>query len=218
MFSSKKNKEKNSEKEIMDKEKEESENQNQVPQQEEIQMEEVTQPAYEEKIKNLEKEIETYKDRYLRKAAEFENYKRRVENDQLSLIKYAAESLILKLLPLVDDFERSLYHIQDAKDVESIKDGIKLVYEKLMKMLADQGVKPIEAVGKPFDVNFHEAVMQKKANDVPPHTVLEEIEKGYTYKDRVIRHSKVVVSQDTIDEPRTSENESGEDKPSKNES
>lgn len=218
MFSSKKNKEKNSEKESMDKEKEEVENQNQIPQQEELQMDEVTQAAYEEKIKNLEKEIETYKDRYLRKAAEFENYKRRAENDQLNLIKYSAESFIMKLLPVVDDFERSLYHIQDAKDVESIKDGIKLVYEKLIKMLADQGVKPIEAVGKPFDVNFHEAVMQKKAVGVPSHTVLEEIEKGYTYKDRVIRHSKVVVSEDSIDEPSTPENASGEDKQSKNES
>src|SRR3989337_1794128 len=81
----------------------------------------------EEKLKSAEKELENYKDRFLRKAAEFENYKRRVENDQLNLFKYGAESLIIKLLPVIDDFERSLVHLKDAKDVDSIKDGIKLV-------------------------------------------------------------------------------------------
>lgn len=150
----------------------------------------------EEKLRNTEKELETYKDRLLRKAAEFENYKRRTENDQLNLFKYAAESFIAKLLPVIDDFERSLIHIKDAKDVATIKDGIKLVYDKLMKMLDDQGVKQIDAVGKPFDVHYHEAIMQKKAEDAEPHTVIEEFEKGYMYKDRVIRHTKVAVSED----------------------
>jgi len=110
----------------------------------------------EDKLKSTEQELEGYKDRLLRKAAEFENYKRRVENDQFNLLRYAAESLIIKLLPVIDDFERSLIHIKDAKDVDSIKDGIKLVYDKLMKMLEDQGVKSIDAVGKPFDVHYHE--------------------------------------------------------------
>jgi molecular chaperone GrpE len=153
-----------------------------------------------EKIKSLEKEIGEYKDRFLRKAAEFENYKRRVENDQVNLFKYAAESLITKLLPVIDDFERSLVHIKDAKDVESIGEGIKLVYDKMMKILADQGVVPIDSVGKPFDVHFHEAIMQMKAENVEPHTVVEEFEKGYMYKDRVIRHSKVAVSEDHQEE------------------
>lgn len=154
----------------------------------------------EEKLKSAEKELENYKDRFLRKAAEFENYKRRIENYQLNLLKYAAESLIIKLLPVIDDFERSLAHLKDTKDVESIKDGIKLVYDKLMKMLEDQGVKPIEAVGKPFDVHYHEAIMQRKAENVEPHTVIEEFEKGYLYKDRVIRHTKVAVSEDHHEE------------------
>lgn len=167
----------------------------------------------EEKLKTTEQELESYKDRLLRKAAEFENYKRRTENDQLNLFKYAAESFIAKLLPVIDDFERSLIHIKDAKEVDSIKDGIKLVYDKLMKMLADQGVKPIEAVGKPFDVHFHEAILQRKSDDVEPHTVLEEFEKGYMYKDRVIRHTKVAVSEDPhedenkpVEEPKEESN------------
>lgn len=175
-------------------------------------VEDQNKSALEEKLKSVEQELENYKDRLLRKAAEFENYKRRVENDQLNLLKYAAESLIVKLLPVIDDFERSLVHIKDTKEIESIKDGVKLVYDKLMKILDDQGVKQIEAVGKPFDVHFHEAVLQRKAENVEPHTVLDEFEKGYLYKDRVIRHTKVAVSEDSqdglSDKEQTNNNES----------
>ena len=147
------------------------------------------------KIEQLEKEVLDYKDRLLRKAAEFENYKKRTENDQLNLIKYAAESFIVKLLPVVDDLERSLQHIDNAKDIDSLKQGIKLVYDKFVKVLNEQGVKTIDAVGKPFDVHYHDAMLQQPAKDVEPHTVINELEKGYMYKDRVIRHSKVIVSQ-----------------------
>lgn len=149
------------------------------------------------RIQELEDEVSELKDKLLRRAAEFENYKRRTENDQLNLSKYAAESFIIKLLPVIDDFERSMQHIDNSKDPESIKTGLKLIYDKLMKVLDEQGVKKIDSVGQQFDVNFHEALMQRKADDeVAPHTVLDEIEKGYLYKDRVIRHAKVVVSED----------------------
>jgi len=161
----------------------------------------------ENKIAELEKEVAELKDRFLRKAAEFENYKRRNENDQLNLIKYAAESFIIKLLPVIDDFERSLEHIDTAKNNEALKEGIKLVYDKLMKVLDDQGVKKIDSVGKPFDVHYHEALLQRKDDKVEPHTVLEEVEKGYLYKDRVIRHSKVIVSEDSSEESVEEKNE-----------
>ncbi len=166
----------------------------------------------EEEKKNieLENQVAELKDRFLRKAAEFENYKRRTENDQLNLIKYAAESFIIKLLPVIDDFERSLEHIDSAN--EALKEGLRLVYDKLMKVLDDQGVKKIDAVGKPFDVHFHEALMQRKDDKAKPHTVLEELEKGYLYKDRVIRHTKVVVSEDTSEESVGSDkNEEGKE-------
>ncbi|HUX93215.1 MAG TPA: nucleotide exchange factor GrpE [Ignavibacteriaceae bacterium] len=159
-----------------------------------------------EKIEHLEKEIQEYKEKLLRKAAEFENYKRRTENDQLNLIKYAAETFIIKLLPTVDDLERSLKHIENAKDISAIKDGIKLVYDKLLKVLDDQGVKKIDSVGKPFDVHFHEALLQRKEENIPPHTVLDEVEKGYMYKDRVIRHTKVIVSDDSSGESGSDNN------------
>jgi molecular chaperone GrpE len=159
-------------------------------------------------IEELEKEVAELKDKLLRRAAEFENYKRRTENDQLNLFKYAAESFIIRLLPVVDDFERSLQHIDSSKDVDSIKQGVKLIYDKLMKVLDEQGVKKIESVGQPFNVNFHEALLQRKAEEAAPHTVLDEIEKGYMYKDRVIRHAKVIVSEDNEEQAGNQNSES----------
>ena len=150
----------------------------------------------EEKVKALELEINQYKELALRKAAEFENYKRRTENDQLNLLKYAAESVIIKLLSTVDDLERSLAHMTDESDVDKIKEGIQLVYNKLIKTLDEQGVKKIESIGKPFSVEFHESLMQRADDSVPAHTVIDELETGYIYKDRVIRHAKVIVSED----------------------
>lgn len=148
----------------------------------------------EEKIKILEGEVEKYKELALRKAAEFENYKRRTENDQLNLIKYAAESFIIKLLPIIDDLERSIAHMTEETNIEKIKEGIQIIYNKLIKTLNEQGVQKIDAIGKPFNVEYHEAVMQRNDDSLPPHTVLDELETGYIYKDRVIRHSKVIVN------------------------
>lgn len=171
----------------------------------ENQIEEEKEESYsEEKIKQLENEVAELKDKLLRKAAEFENYKRRTENDQLNLLTYAAESFIQRLLPVVDDFERSLQHINEAQEVDAIKKGLKLIYDKFMKVLDDQGVKKMESVGRPFNVEYHEALLQRPDDSVEPHTVLEEIEKGYMYKDKVIRHAKVIVSEDK--EPEVNEN------------
>lgn len=218
MFSAKKVKEKLQEEEKLNEEKDQPEEKSEQLDTSDAAAAEKTRINLEQKIASLEKEVDDYKDRILRKAAEFENYKRRVENDQLNLLKYAAESLIIKILPVIDDFERSFVHIKEAKDVESIQEGIKLVYEKLMKILADQGVKPIEAVGKSFDVHYHEAIMQRKADDVEPNTVIDEFEKGYMYKDRVIRHSKVAVSEDSHEEISDSAEQSKEEKLNNNES
>ncbi len=150
----------------------------------------------EEKIKSLEAEVNKYKELMLRKAAEFENYKRRTENDQLNLLKYAAESLIIKLLPTIDDLDRSLLHFNEETDVQKIKEGVQLIYNKFLKTLDEQGVKRIDSIGPPFNVDFHEALMTRADDSVPPHTVIDELETGYMYKDRVIRHAKVIVSED----------------------
>ena len=165
-------------------------------------IEETNETNLEEKITQLEQEVVEFKDKLLRKAAEFENYKRRTENDQLNLLTFAAESFIQKLLPVIDDFERSLGHVEEAQDITAIKQGLKLIYDKLMKVLDEQGVKKIESVGNPFDVDYHEALMQRPDDSVEPHTVLDEMEKGYTYKDKVIRHAKVIVSEEKSSEPK----------------
>jgi molecular chaperone GrpE len=165
-------------------------------------IEETNETNLEEKITQLEQEVVEFKDKLLRKAAEFENYKRRTENDQLNLLTFAAESFIQKLLPVIDDFERSLGHVDEAQDITAIKQGLKLIYDKLMKVLDEQGVKKIESVGNPFDVDYHEALMQRPDDSVEPHTVLDEMEKGYTYKDKVIRHAKVIVSEEKSSEPK----------------
>jgi molecular chaperone GrpE len=153
--------------------------------------------AANEKISALENQVAELRDMLLRKVADFENYKRRNENDQLNLLKYAAEPFIRNILPVFDDLERSLTHIDDAGNFESTKKGLQLVFEKFAKVLDGQGIKRIEAKGKPFDVENHEALMQQPAEGVEPHTVLEVLEPGYLYKDKVIRHAKVIVSAET---------------------
>ncbi len=169
--------------------------------------EEIIEISTEEKINQLETEVLEFKDKLLRKAAEFENYKRRTENDQMNLLTYAAESFIKKLLPVVDDFERSLQHIEDAQDTDAIKQGIKLIYDKLMKIFQEQGVIKIDSVGKHFDVDYHEALMQRADDSVESHTVLDELEKGYTYNDKVIRHAKVIVSEEKSSAAEETEND-----------
>ena len=150
------------------------------------------------KVVELENSISQYKDQLLRKAAEFENYKRRTENDYASVIRYSSEELITKLLPVIDDFERSLKAIQQSKPGtdDVFARALELIYNKLVKILDAQGVKHFDVVGTPFDPQLHDALLQVPRNDVPPHTVVEEVEKGYRLHDKVIRHARVVVSAD----------------------
>ena len=190
---------KNINQEEQDQPTEQEENKSEATEQNEEVDEKIVDKA-EEKIAELELQVKDYQDKLLRKAAEFENFKRRTENDQFNLINFAAESFIIKLLPVVDDFERSMEHIEDIDKNNAVKDGIKLVYDKLLKLLAEQGVKKMKTKGEPFNVDFHDALMQRKDNSVPPHTVLEEIESGYLYREKVIRHAKVIVSEESSDE------------------
>jgi molecular chaperone GrpE len=179
--------------------------------------EEINFEQTDSKIAELEMKVQDLQDKLLRKAAEFENYKRRTENDQFNLINYAAESSIIKLLPIVDDFQRSMDHIDDLEKSESVKDGIKLVYEKLHKLLSEQGVKKMQTKGEPFNVEYHDALMQRKDDSVPPHTVVEEIEPGYIYRDKVIRHAKVIVSEDSGNDENQISNEDSSDISTENE-
>lgn len=154
-----------------------------------------------EKLQNeinaLKDEVNTWKDKFLRKMAEFDNYKKRVEQDQLQLIKYANEKLIKDLLPVIDDFERSLTFSKDELKNNAVLQGVEMVYNKLMKILTDYGLKKIDALNQPFDFNLHEALLQVPKDGVEPLTVIEEVEKGYILHDKVIRHSKVIVASES---------------------
>jgi len=145
-------------------------------------------------IEELQKQVDQYKDMLLRKAAEFDNFKRRIENETTNIIRFATESLIDDLLPVLDDFERSLKHSKESKESDALVKGVELIYLKLVKVLEGRGVKTFETVGKEFSVDYHDALIQMPRKDLPPHTVIEEVEKGYMLNDKVIRHAKVVVS------------------------
>lgn len=154
-----------------------------------------------ERVAELEKQSAQLKDQLLRKAAEFDNYKRRTENDFASLAKFAAENIITQLVPILDDFNRSLKSVKEKAENDSFYKGIELIYAKFLKVLEAQGLKAMDVVGKEFNVDVHDALMQMPRADVPPHTVLEEVEKGYLLFDKVIRHAKVVVSTGPAEEP-----------------
>ncbi len=157
---------------------------------------------------SLRKEVNELNDRLVRKVAEFENYKRRQRTEVENLYKYGAENFITKLLPVMDDFERSLAHIENATDINAVREGVKLIYDKFMKVLNEQGVAKIEALGEVFDVNLHEALMQQTVSNAAPHTVVAEMQSGYWFKDKVIRHTQVIVAdensgaQNQIDEAK----------------
>ncbi len=147
-----------------------------------------------QKLEAAQKLADTYKDQLLRKAAEFDNYKKRSEADYLNMVKIANERLISLLIPILDDFARSLKSGKEVKEHESLFRGVELIYSKFTKALESQGLVPFESVGKPFDVEYHDALLQIPRSDIPPHTVVEEVERGYKLFDKVIRHAKVIVS------------------------
>ncbi|MBI2429410.1 MAG: nucleotide exchange factor GrpE [Ignavibacteriales bacterium] len=161
-----------------------------------------------DKISDAEKQAAMYKDQLLRKAAEFDNYKRRTEADALSIAKFAGENIIAQLIPILDDLSRSLKSRKDLPaddragklDSDPFYKGVELIYAKFMKVLESQGLKAMETVGKEFNVEYHDALMLVPKSDVPPHTIIEEIEKGYMLFDKIIRHAKVIVSSPVEEE------------------
>ena len=166
----------------------------------------------EQRVKEIEGLAVQYKDQLLRKAAEFENYKKRVENDFVERAKFANENLVLTLLPVIDDFERSLKSGKENKDYDTLYRGIELINQKLFKVLERNGVTHYDSVGKPFDPHLHDALLQVPNAEVPPHTVINEVEKGYMMYGKVLRHAKVIVSGEMSDELQPITDESGEKK------
>ena len=146
------------------------------------------------KITEFEKQVQNYKDLYMRTAAEFDNYKKRTDNERADFYNYAGEKVLGEMLPVLDDFDRTMDSFEKSHDKDALKKGIDIVYEKFKNVLLKQGVKEMDSDGKKFDVNLHEAILQQPDPDKEPETILTTVEKGYNYKDKVLRHAKVVVS------------------------
>ncbi len=134
-------------------------------------------------------------DKLLRLAAEFENYKKRMVRDKQSALKYAEENILKDLLPSIDNLERAINHEEATQDVKTLLEGVELTLKGLKSTVSKYGVEPIESVGQPFDPNLHEALVMEASDDVPAQSVLREFEKGYNYKERLLRAAKVVVSK-----------------------
>ena len=139
-------------------------------------------------------QIEELTDRLKRNMAEFDNFRKRTEKEKSAMYEIGAKDVISKILPVVDNFERGLAAIPEEMKGTPVEDGMEKIYKQLMKTLEDMGVKPIEAVGKAFDPNFHNAVMHTEDENLGENTVAAEFQKGYTYRDSVIRHSMVQVA------------------------
>lgn len=149
-----------------------------------------------DELDKVQKANESMKKDYMFLMAEFDNFKKRTLKEKSEIIKNAAESTLKGLLPIVDDFERGIDAIKDSSDVESVKAGMELIYNKLIKYLASNGVKAIESTGKEFDADIHEAIaMVPTTDESQKGKVIDTVEKGYTLNDKVIRHAKVVVGQ-----------------------
>lgn len=147
------------------------------------------------KLEELQNEINTLKDKNMRIAAEMVNTLRRKDEETNRLLKYSNESLITELLPVIDNFERALNVDVTSTDVESYQKGMTMIYNSLKNILEKFEVKEIEAIDKEFDPNYHQAVMQEEKEGTKENIVIEVLQKGYTYKDKVIRPAMVKVSK-----------------------
>lgn len=142
----------------------------------------------------LQAEVQQLNDKYLRLYAEFDNYKRRTQKERVELLQTAGKDVIVSLLPVLDDFDRALKAMETATDVAPVKEGILLVSTKLKNTLAQKGLKDVESINQPFNTDFHEAITNIPApSDDLKGKVIDEVEKGYTLNDNVIRFAKVVV-------------------------
>jgi molecular chaperone GrpE len=149
------------------------------------------------KIENeeLRKKLEVAKDDYLRLSAEFQNLRKRFEREKTDIVLHANERFIEMILPILDDFERSLSASESNKSLEGFRNGIELIYKNLVETLEKEGVKPIKSVGEQFDHNLHDALLMTEKKGVKSGTVVDEAMRGYYYKDKVLRHSKVIVAK-----------------------
>ena len=156
--------------------------------------EKTTELTVEEQLEAAKKEVEQYKDKYLRAVAEFDNYRKRTLKEKAELLLNGSEKAVCAFLPILDDFERAI--ADKTEDVNAIKEGVQIIFNKFNKTLESLGVRKIETEGKNFDVDFHEAVaMVPGMGDDKKGKVIDCVQTGYQLNDKVIRHAKVAVGQ-----------------------
>ena len=144
--------------------------------------------------RNLEAELEEANDKYVRLYAEFDNYKRRTSKERIDLLQSAGKEVISSLLPVIDDFERALKSMEGTDNIESVKEGILLVSQKMQNILQQKGLKEMKSINQPFDVEIHEAITNIPApSEDLKGKVIDEVEKGYYLNGKVLRYAKVIV-------------------------
>jgi len=177
------------------KQNQEENNKHQQPEQKEEKTVSLKESEY-RKLKEEADKAKEHWDRLLRLQADFDNTRKRLEREKQDFVKFANEGIILELLNILDDLERTVELAQSQhQDLSAFLKGVEMILAHLYEMLKEYGVKPIEAQGKLFDPHYHEALMQAESKDAPEHTVIEELQKGYLLNDRVIRTAKVKVSK-----------------------
>ncbi len=150
--------------------------------------------ALESELEQLRRDVDEARDRYLRVLADFDNYKKRQREETSRQINLAREELILKILPIVDNFQRALQAAEAQHSYESLVEGVSLTLRQIQDMLEKEGVKPIAAVGEVFNPELHEALMREETDEYPENTVIDELEKGYTMNGKVLRPARVKVA------------------------
>ena len=161
------------------------------------------------KYREVEDQLRQEKERVLRIAADSENFKKRLQREKEEQTRYANETFMREMLPVIDNLERALQHSAPTPNQNSLLEGLTMTLKGFTDTLARFGCIPVEAIGKPFDPNFHEAVSQEESSEVEPNTVLKELQKGYLLKERLLRPAMVIVSRPASE----AERDSGDQKP-----
>ena len=152
--------------------------------------------ALQQQLADAQAAVEKEKKEYLFLMADFDNFRKRVVREKAEILKNGAEKVLAGLLPIVDDFERGLEATAGSDNAEGVREGMQLIYNKLVKYLADNGVKAVESTGKPFDADLHEAIATIPApNEEMRGVVVDTVQKGYMINDKVLRHAKVAVGE-----------------------
>jgi molecular chaperone GrpE len=157
------------------------------------------EPASDKVVKDeklFEEKLAEMQDRYLRLSAEFDNFRKRTLREKMELSKYATEEILLKIIPVMDDFERALANMENAADCAAVKTGIELIYGKFTDFLKQNGIREIESLNTAFNVDLHDAVAKTRVEDESMKgKIVDVVKKGYYLQDKIIRHAKVVVGE-----------------------